>query len=250
MYLSCQRKYWHKRINKTTPDKDYKEPNYFAFGAAHAECQEAFGENPRTMTSEAIIRICDRHGLDINKAAQLMAVLRKYYASFEVGKVLEREKWLEHPVLVGKIDKLVALEGKRWIVEDKTTSDINPALRDTLRVDTQLCLYSACREQFEADGIIYRVVSKPKQRRKKEESWQDYTQRCECEALELRFSFDELDVQGCLDRLEVVRKEVEGKESPELFACNPNNCLQFHSPCPYYAQCHDGKTYSETQGDW
>jgi len=247
LYLSCQRKYWHKRINKTPNDRDYTEPTYFAFGAAHAELQELFCKDP--MTCQAIMSVCARHGLDVNKSAQMMAVLRKYYSSFRTGKVLEKEKWLEHDVLVGKIDKLMLIDGKRLIVEDKTAHEINPAIYEVLKTDTQLCLYSACREQFEADGILYRVVSKPKERRKKAETWQEYTQRCTCEALEIEFSFDDLDVQGCLDRLEVVRKEVEGKETPELFACNYQACMHNYSPCQYYSQCHS-KTYTEINGEW
>lgn len=249
MYLYCQRKYWHNRIGKTDHDVDFQQPSHLDFGLAYAECHRLFGESPKTMTSAEIIRVCEEHGLDINKAAQLMAVLRKHYATFEVGKVIARDQWLEHNVLVGKISKLVVIEGKTWIVEDESVYDTNMALRDTLKLDTQLCLYAACQEQFSADGIIYRTVTKPKQRRKKEESWQDYTQRCECDALEVRFSFDEIDVKGCLDRIEGIRKEIEGKESQELFVLDTKNCLQFQSPCQYYSRCH-GKTYTEAQGDW
>jgi hypothetical protein len=250
MYLSCQRKYWHKRINKTSEDLDYKAPNYFAFGKACADIQQAVGPNPvKLMTSELIFRICQQHSLDVNQAARIMAVLRKYYGSFSQDEIFDCEKWLEHPVLVGKIDKKIRRDGKVYICEDKTASDINPALRQTLKTDNQLCLYSACAEQCEAEGIIYRVVSKPKEKRKKEESWESYTQRCTCEALELVFDFAELDVAGCLARLDVVQKEIEVKEDKELFSCNLKNCTQFYSPCPWYSQCHE-KTYSETQGEW
>ncbi len=249
-YVSCQRKFWHSRIKKTDRDDDWKKGKALSIGAAYAECQEIFRGDIGAMTSSEIIRVCDRNGLGVTEAAQIMAMLRCYFAN--VGKeIVEKcEVWLEHEILIGRLDKLIRLEDGIYILEDKTASETNQAqLSATLPTDPQLCVYAANAEQFDAKGIIYRVVRKPKERRKKEESWLEYTQRCTCEFLELRFRFDELDIEGCLAQFATAHAEITAKSEKEHFLCNKQNCVTFGAACAWYSQCH-GKPYTIAIGEW
>lgn len=249
-YVSCQRKFWHSRVKKTDKDCDYKIGKALLIGRAYAECQEIFRGDVKAMTSAEIIRICERNDLDVTAAAQIMAMLRCYFSNVSNEEVEKCEVWLEHPTLTGRLDKIVRREEKRFILEEKTASEINQAqLSATLPTDPQLCLYASCAEQFEVEGIIYRVVRKPKERRKKEESWQEYTQRCTCEFLELRFAFDELDIKGCLEQFEAAHAEITAKKDESEFLCNKQNCVTFGAACAWYSRCH-GKEYTLANGDW
>ena len=250
MYLSCQRK-WKLYASKTDKDPDWRKGKALRFGAAYAECQEEFRDNWKLMTTQKIIRIAERNDLDINDAAKLMACLRTYFANVKEGDVVEKvELTLDHPMLSGRIDKTILRDGKRYIGEDKTASEINPALPTILLTDPQLCVYAECQEQFEADGgIIYRVVSKPKEKRKKEESWEAFTQRCKCEFLELVIPFESLQIKEALGRIQVIADEIDSKVKLEEFPQNFRNCEMFGSGCEYYSRCH-GKTFSEAKGMW
>lgn len=249
-YVSCQRKFWHSRIKKTDRDEDWKKGKALSIGSAYAECQELFRGDIGAMTSQEIIRVCDRNGLGVTEAAQIMAMLRCYFANVGKETVEKCEVWLEHPTLTGKLDKIIIIDGVRYIGEDKTASEINQAaLSATLPTDPQLCLYASCATQFEAKSIIYRVVRKPKERRKKEESWLEYTQRCTCEFLELRFGFDELDIKGCLEQFEAAHAEITAKQDESEFLCNKQNCITFGAACAWYSRCH-GKPYTIATGDW
>jgi hypothetical protein len=250
-YLSCQRKYWHQRLDKTCHDSDSRQGNGLVFGRVIAQLQEEFSPDPiKLMTATRIKEAFAAEGLSINDAARGMAVLRKYYGTFAQGVVTKVEQWLEHPTLVGKLDKLMKFCDRTFIIEDKVFSDINPALRDTLKTDSQLCLYASCAEQFEADAIMFRVISKPKERRKKEESWEEYARRCTCEALEITFEFSELDIKGCLDKFESLQAEISEKGMEKArYMCNTKNCQSYGYACEWFSQCH-GKTHTESIGDW
>jgi hypothetical protein len=202
------------------------------------------------MTSLEIIRIAERNDLGVTEAAQIMAMLRCYFSNV-FGETVEKcEVWIEHPTLTGKLDKIVTREGKRFILEEKTASEINQAsLSATLPTDPQLCLYASQAKQFDVEGIIYRVVRKPKERRKKEETWVEYTQRCTCEFLELRFAFEELDIETCLAQFKAANAEISAKKDEAEFLCNKQNCVTFGAACAWYSRCH-GKPYTLASGDW
>lgn len=250
-YCNCQRQFFHSRIKKTDRDSDWKKGKALSFGAAFAECQDIFRNDYSKMTTSEVIRVTERNELGVTEAGQLLACLRLYYANIRPGEIVEKsEVWLEHPTLVGKLDKIVKINGKKYILEDKTSSDINRSVLSTsLLTDPQLCLYASCADQFEADGILYRVVEKPKQRRKKEESLIEYTQRCTSDFFEIEFSFNELQIDECLKQYNTAKEEIEAKVMEDEFLCNKQNCVKFGSACAWYSRCH-GKTYSIANGDW
>ena len=249
-YLACQRKFWHAKIDLTEPDFDYVRPNYFKFGAAYARIQEIVFNDWDQLTSHLVINECFKEGLDTTNAAKMFAMLKSYRANVGKEHVLFAEVKLEHPVLNGRVDKVIRRGEFAYIGEDKTASEINFTLSESLKTDPQICGYAACREQIEEKigcqiaGIVYRVVSKPKEKRKKEELWEDYAFRCSCNFQELTIPFGSLDVSGTIQRIELLQAEIVAKKNKQDFIQNKRNCSANYSNCEFFSQCH-GKTVTE-----
>lgn len=239
-YLFCQRKYWFRK-EKVSPDIGWVKHPSLKFGAVFAKLQELIMQKPANMTLSLIAGVCKENELDDKHVSQMAACLRKYMSHIPEGELCERvEIQLEHDVLSGRIDKLVTRKGKRYIVEDKTTSEINAAaLSNMLLTDPQLCVYAVCREQFEADAILYRAVQKPKERIKKSETFLEYNQRCKCEFIEIPFEFEQLRTEECLARFKVCIAEIEWKTTEDEYMQNYKNCKAFGSYCEYYGRCNE-----------
>jgi hypothetical protein len=249
--VNCQRSFWHSHIKKTDKDRDWKKGKALNFGAAFAEFNEIFRGGSLEITQREVMRVALRNDLNVNDAAQLMACLCCYHSNTRSGEVVEKaEAWIEHPTLNGKVDKIISIDGVKYILEDKTSSDINEAsLSVSLMTDPQLCLYASCAEQFDAKGIIYRVVEKPKERRKKLEGWFDYMERCTCKFLELNISFESLQIDEVLNMYDTAKTEIEAKKEEHEFLCNKQNCIKFGQACAWYSRCH-GQTHTISNGDF
>lgn len=236
-YQLCQKKYWHKKINKTPKDAGYKDPTAFRIGRACAEFHERFS-SIESVTKENVLNTCIRCGLDANQAAIVFRMLHTYISTFDKGENVTKEVWIDHPDYEGRVDKIAEFNGKAWITEDKTASEINPGLETILKTDTQLCLYAEFLVQLGCEGIIYRVVTKSKKRRKKNESWESFVERLDCETTEIKFKFEDLYVQDCLDKLDTIRAEIAYKTMPSEFLCNMKACETYGSKCEFYSKCH------------
>lgn len=255
-YLACQRKFWHAKIDLTASDTDYVRPNYFQFGAAYARIQEIVSEGWFLLSPELVINECIKEGLDTTNAAKMLAMLKTYQRNIDdrittsSERTVYSEMILKHPFISGRIDKIIRRGNSIYIGEDKTAASINFALAETLKTDPQICGYAACREQIEEkigcaiSGVIYRVVTKPKQRRKKSELWLDYSERCECDFQEITVPLDSLDISGTIQRLELLHGEIVAKKDREEFIQNKRNCSANYQNCEYFSQCH-GKTITE-----
>lgn len=175
--------------------------------------------------------------------------------------------------VAGKIDAIVTLAGKAWIVEHKTTSDdLTPGSQywQKLRLDTQISTYleGAKALGFAVEGCIYDVIARPALRPKKAtpEEKREYTkkfktlrkgQREEDETPDeyrLRLRTDILDdPDRYYQRGEVVRLENErilaGKDLHEhiqnllvarandRWPRNPEACFTWNRPCEYLPVC-------------
>jgi hypothetical protein len=240
-YLGCQRRFWFRRIAKADFDKDWVTPKAFAFGAVFATLQERFSGHWLDLTSKDVFEECEKGGLDVNAAAQLMACLRAYIGGTIDKKdvLLKAETWLEHPTIVGKVDKVIARAGVNYIAEDKTAYELNPALEDMLATNVQACVYAANASQFDAVGLIYRVTTKPKERRKKEETWQEYTQRCKSTFHEFVLPLSHFKVEETFARMDTLAAEIYSKEgNKEAFCQNLTACKSTFGVCEFFSQCN------------
>jgi hypothetical protein len=82
--------------------------------------------------------------------------------------------------LQGKIDMIVKIDGKYWIMEHKTASQIDAGYLDRQRHDLQIALYAIGYEQMTGNkitGIIYNVLKKAGLRQGKTETIEAYFTR-------------------------------------------------------------------------
>lgn len=244
-YLLCQRKYWHKKVKETAPDDDYKVPSYFNFGRAYADIQEIISKEPSDLNISLVVDICLRNKVSTTDAARMLRMLVEYQRSKSPDEVVTQcEYVIDHPVVSGRIDKLININGEVWIGEDKTASQLNYALSETLKTDPQICGYAACRDSIEdafgleVAGVLYRVAKKPIEKRKKEESWQDYFSRCKSEIQTIMLPFSSLEIGPVLARQENIIEEISKKSEYEDFIQNMRSCDAGFSYCEYYSQCH------------
>lgn len=255
-YVSCQRKFWHQYIAKTNKDDDYSDPEYFIFGRVFAECLEAFRHEATFMASDVVQSIASKHGLKPDSPAKLLACLRSYFAKFPSSNIRACEVWLENAVLRGKVDAISQEENGFYIIENKTASEISVTLPMELKSNPQICLYASEADSLKktlnlADktllGVKYRVTSKPKERRKKNEDLLEYSLRCTSRTEEFFVPLASLELDQVLRSFQIVLDEIKAKKSDkELFACNNQECVKFHQPCSYYSQCH-GALYSNAK---
>lgn len=125
--------------------------------------------------------------------ATLIALLETYFEIFPPFQFHQPEKQFNMPMMIspksrsrkymlaGKIDDLVELDGRHWIVEYKTASRLDASYFDRLYVDSQISMYMYAMERLGYDiaGVIYRVIRKPALRMKAGEGKEAFCNRLE-----------------------------------------------------------------------
>lgn len=81
--------------------------------------------------------------------------------------------------IAGKLDDLVKIDERWWVVEYKTASKLDSSYFDRLYVDSQITMYMYAMERmgFNPAGVIYRVIRKPGLRRGQKESLEGFLNR-------------------------------------------------------------------------
>ena len=81
--------------------------------------------------------------------------------------------------IAGKVDDLVRIDGRWWIVEYKTASRLDASYFDRLYVDSQITMYMSAMERlgYNPAGVIYRVIRKPSIRRTQKETLEAFLER-------------------------------------------------------------------------
>lgn len=173
-----------------------------------------------------------------------MAMAFQRHIMPQIGKVEAVEEWFERPlpdgnVLVGKCDGRLA-DGK--ILEHKTTSaDLDEAYITSLQNDEQILTYMWA---YGVNEILYTVCKTPTIRLKKDESDDDFRQRC--------FEWYDTDTDVKIGTINVFRSPEEiaefGKDleaiSDEINNCKrfyrvPSHCMKWGRPCEYMGICRN-----------
>ena len=118
------------------------------------------------------------------------ALLEGYFNRYEPFKEHKPEYQFELPMMTGKgksttlaiagkVDDLVKIDGRWWIVEYKTASRLDGSYFDRLYVDSQITMYMYAMQRlgFNPAGVIYRVIRKPSIRRKQNETNDAFCER-------------------------------------------------------------------------
>lgn len=159
---------------------------------------------------------------------------------FEIAMMTPRDRKSTKYRIAGKIDDLVKLDGRYWIVEYKTASRLDASYFDRLYVDSQITMYmyAMLRMGYDVAGVIYRVLRKPALRRGKNETIDAFTERLMADIEERPdFYFMERQLYRNRDDLETFEKMLykEAKLADELYKTGCN--FQHSMACSMYGAC-------------
>lgn len=262
-YEKCQRAFFHERVKKHEPDKDFVTPLYFNFGRAAHACLEAFGYDCKSMKTEKIFAICKENGITNEyDAARVAVAVRTYFAHWPTTNAKSVEGWLENEFFHGRYDAVTKDERGYWILENKFHSQISKDLGVELTGDVQLCSYASeaksIAETLKLDapllGVKFRVTTKNAQtiggKRSQYDGPLDFLKRGKNgHCLELEMLFEEMNIGVVKMEMRMLCCEIEMKDDTEaLFEQKLEECIwnqKRDEACPFFSRCHDGKTYSE-----
>ena len=143
-------------------------------------------------------------------------------------------------MISGKIDDLVYIDGRYWIVEYKTASRIDTGYIDRLYVDSQITMYMYAMDRlgYDVAGVIYRILRKPALRRRHDETVEQFADRLTKDIGDRPdFYFEEYKLHRSRDDLAKFEKMLfkEAYLADELYRCG---CAFQHSTvCNMYTAC-------------
>jgi hypothetical protein len=181
-------------------------------------------------------------------------------------------------VLGGKVDGIVQLDGRFYLLEHKTTSQLDGGYLERLWSDFQITLYSWYLEQclgITISGIIYNVLVKTRMSQSQGETEDEYTARCaeliaksktgktsakrklpeSDEAFQARLEakyvepemFHREKIFISRDQFTELRSELWELSKSLLearrrgvFYRNNSHCFHYGRPCPYFTLCRSG----------
>lgn len=184
-----------------------------------------------------------------------------YFAQFlKQSKHVATEKPIHYElgkkvVIVGKIDNIIANQGKNHIYELKNLKSLDFERIESIKTDPQSSLYFELNNRIETkkenkvEGILYNIIRKPQIRQKKKESRGEFLRR-----LEDWYSSGEGGLKFHLERLKqpfipgenvmnTVKKVTDlmlSFKSKDDYYQDFSYCVHEWSRCQYYELCHGG----------
>ena len=122
---SCERRYWHYKVNQTEVDPDYnKDLQSFAVGKVfHQVLEDHNHEKPDAIVNK-ITEACQQHNCDEDSIAMIHSMLLRYYEDHKKSKleVVKCEYQIDAEETIGSIDVIMKnpKNGDWWIVDLKT----------------------------------------------------------------------------------------------------------------------------------
>lgn len=252
---SCERRYWHYKVNKTVEDPDYnRDLQSFAVGKVfHQVLEDHMHKKPEKIV-HVIEAACADNGCDPESIPMVHAMLLRYYEEHKKAglSVVKCEYQIDAEEVVGYVDVIMKEEdGSWWIVDLKTYKSMSFVKPANLTRDYQLNLYAAYKEEMAEEfgldidkykGCVLRVVTKPALKQKASETYIEYVSRMKKSAkfFDIKIPHRLMHPQEIYEtHLELHEKSMEMRKWDKKGSCNYNSCFSYFSPCPYYSQCHD-----------
>jgi hypothetical protein len=134
-------------------------------------------------------------------------------------------------------------DGKLWIVDIKTAASLNKFLEQRLPRDRQLNLYAAKAKLENLAGCKYRVITKPKLKRKEDESFKAYADRISksCKAVEYSIPIEAMDPEYSANEFKQLVRIQKGLQKGKEPLRNYGYCESYFRPCEYWSKCHNSK---------
>ena len=187
-------------------------------------------------------------------------LVQQYYDRYALKnewKVLWTEKTLKAPVekgltLAGKVDGLIEKDGDPWILEVKTTSNVDNDYLAKVALDGQLTTYMYLVHAalgVAPAGVIYDVTCRPRIYRRQDENLKLYLSRAavDYKATPLAFFAQQLafrSVDSLAEfplELRQIRKRVEACQQSRVWCKNDSVCFIRGRTCPFVPLCSDGE---------
>ena len=287
-FIRCRRRYYYSYEQRLTP-KGVTVP-FVVGGLFHSILEQWYTEKGMPNVTAAIrtindgIREARASALGNEKQLEqletshsmLIGMIRAYHTLYMVA---DKKNWIikaaEVPFEIqldnvwkvsGKIDLLVEIKKKLWIVEHKTTSVLNEDYVGRLPLDDQIHQYYLGAEHVlgvAPAGVIYNVVQKSRLRMKKDETFDQL-----CRRIESDYSDDpsryfwrgvlqlpDWSVKRYRESLPIIIRNIEDtrvrsrteevmdQDPRNSWYMNTNHCFQYGS-CPFVGLCSapDDKT--------
>ena len=179
-----------------------------------------------------------------NPKTDAMALAFEKYILPKIGKVEAVEEWFHKELpdgnlIVGRCDGRLA-DGK--LIEHKTTSgDLDETYIAGLQNDEQILTYMWA---YGVNDILYTVCKTPTIRLKKNETDEEFRQRCiEWFDSDTETKIGTIDVYRSPEEIEEFATDIQ-KMSEEISKCTnfyrvPSHCMKWGRPCEYMSVCRN-----------
>lgn len=190
---------------------------------------------------EAILNGQDFEWDDPKTDAMAIAFIK--YILPKVGEVRSVEEWFDIPLgkdsIIGRCDGILA-DGR--IIEHKTTSmSLDDSYIFGLQNDEQILTYMWA---YGVNEILYTVCKTPTIRQKKDETDDEFRERCvEWYDEDTEHKIGTIDVQRSEEEIAEFGQELE-RIADTISSCNhfyrcPSNCMKWGTPCEYMPICRN-----------
>lgn len=258
LLLGCERKYWHHKVKSTPRDIDWKNDTLpLDMGSCFHYCLEHSKHDLNGFNAQKLQSAIDEYEfLDFETHGPLLwAMLKKYKVLHETLNcgVSEIEMKISDDNFVGYMDILLKDKRGYWISDIKTAAQVSGFLRARLPKDRQLNLYVSKvldiygHEDWtkQLRGCKYRVITKSKTKRKKDEGFKDYADRLfkSIRAVEYEIPLELMDYKAAGEDFENLIKRRNEIWAGAPTSQNYNFCESYFKPCEFWSQCH-GRLFS------
>lgn len=248
-FKDCRKKYKLRYVDQLV---SITKDQTMYFGTVTHKCLEMFYKNIPLENILEYIQKSFKPEFQSKEICMLTAIMKVYHEkySFNEFEVIALEEKFEYEtkdfILKGKVDGIVKLDGKYYILEHKTASRIDAGYIDRLTIDEQIHIYAMCIQEklgVKIEGIIYNIIEKSQIRLKKNETLEEFTERFIKEYTE-KDLFHRQHIPIYNESIALLVKDIDStayciKEAIEkdLFYKNPSFCFNYNKPCPYFNIC-------------
>lgn len=252
--LGCEQKYAFRKILQVGPDPDYvEETEALDVGSVLHKVLEDCNHELAGFKIETLKKVMNAYPyLDFETHGPLLwAMLRRYkLLHTSVGlRFLSVELQLEDQSMIGFVDLVLQDQDGVWVTDLKSAASVSRFLKARLKDDRQLNLYTAkFLEKFDKKvlGAKYRVVTKSRLKRRKDESFKDFSERIYngIEAVEYTIPIEIMSLDTTMQAFNQAKEKQKALFKNAVPVRNFNFCESYYRPCQFWSRCH-GQNFTE-----
>ncbi len=261
LFQSCERRYYHYKIENTPHDSDYVDDvTSLQVGSAFHKILENRRHDLKGIKYGEVAAVVNEHGLNHAEYSPLVyAMVIRYREMHEASrrKVIAVEFEIAEDGFLGYVDAIMTdPNGDWWICDMKTAASWNPAILPTLYSHPQLNLYalfapyiaeSLGLDMADFAGCRYLLTTKSKLKMRDKETSEEYTKRLlgAVVSLDIEIPHEKMipdvmgDIHNTVSRKILINGRIEGN-----YCRNYNSCFTYYRPCPWFSKCH-GFNYTD-----